>query len=256
MSWRTFRIALAVLVSSPIFAGPSLAQAIDRTDVEMTQRRLNALGYQAGEVDGILGPRTRSALRAWQADAGLAVTGELTPAAIERLETARTAPAAADLTEAEMRRMGMLSSAVRNVQRQLKEAGYDVGPVDGVPGPRTRAAIRRYQQAQDLPATGRISSSLLAQLEQEETREYEVEAILAGMGRLDVYVRDIQQELRDHGFYAGGDTGEITPGLRAAIRDYQAAADLPVTGQVTEALLDHLRFSRPEIVSEQRARRE
>jgi len=41
------------------------------------QRVLARKGYYRGVVDGELGPQSRSAIRAWQADAGLRVTGQL-----------------------------------------------------------------------------------------------------------------------------------------------------------------------------------
>jgi len=50
---------------------------------------------------------------------------------------------------------GMSSEQVRQVQQQLTEKGYAVGPIDGVMGPRTRAALRSYQQQNNLSgATG------------------------------------------------------------------------------------------------------
>jgi hypothetical protein len=39
-------------------------------------------------------------------------------------------------------------------QERLKAAGFDPGYLDGVIGPRTRDALRRYQASQGLPATG------------------------------------------------------------------------------------------------------
>ncbi len=43
------------------------------------------------------------------------------------------------------------SSKVRNVQNALKAAGYDPGPVDGVMGVRTQAALKQYQTDKGLP---------------------------------------------------------------------------------------------------------
>jgi hypothetical protein len=43
---------------------------------------------------------------------------------------------------------------VGQVQEQLQQAGLNPGPIDGVLGPRTKAALRRYQASQGLPATG------------------------------------------------------------------------------------------------------
>jgi peptidoglycan hydrolase-like protein with peptidoglycan-binding domain len=45
---------------------------------------------------------------------------------------------------------------VKAVQQALKDKGHDPGQVDGKLGPRTQAALRDFQQAQGMAATGRI----------------------------------------------------------------------------------------------------
>lgn len=44
-------------------------------------------------------------------------------------------------------------------QARLKAAGFDPGPIDGVLGPRTQAALRRYQASQGLPETGALDDA-------------------------------------------------------------------------------------------------
>jgi len=39
---------------------------------------------------------------------------------------------------------GARASHVREVQEALAAAGYDPGPIDGIMGPRTKSAIRKY----------------------------------------------------------------------------------------------------------------
>ncbi len=56
------------------------------------------------------------------------------------------------------------SELVAGIQRQLKEQGFDPGPVDGKLGPKTRRAIRAYQRAADLKVDGRPSPELLERL--------------------------------------------------------------------------------------------
>ena len=51
-------------------------------------------------------------------------------------------------------------ATVREVQDGLAQRGYDVGPVDGRLGPRTKAAIREYEQQNGLPVDGLASGSL------------------------------------------------------------------------------------------------
>ena len=56
------------------------------------------------------------------------------------------------------------SGTVRDVQQALQDKGYDVGPVDGVIGPRTQSALRQFQQQQGIPSSGRLDSQTLGAL--------------------------------------------------------------------------------------------
>jgi len=49
--------------------------------------------------------------------------------------------------------------SVRAAQQKLNELGYDAGTADGVMGNKTRAALRDFQRARNLPQTGRIDSA-------------------------------------------------------------------------------------------------
>jgi len=51
-----------------------------------------------------------------------------------------------------------------SVQRKLRKLGYYNGSVDGDIGPKSRAAIRAYQEENGLEATGQINRALLASL--------------------------------------------------------------------------------------------
>lgn len=54
-------------------------------------------------------------------------------------------------------REGNTGRAVTQLQTSLKMIGYDPGVVDGSFGPRTRAAVEVFQQAQDLPVNGTVA---------------------------------------------------------------------------------------------------
>ena len=58
---------------------------------------------------------------------------------------------------------------VRQVQQKLNDIGYHAGSVDGVLGPHTESALRQFQRARNLDATGHIDSKTLAALERERT---------------------------------------------------------------------------------------
>jgi peptidoglycan hydrolase-like protein with peptidoglycan-binding domain/DNA invertase Pin-like site-specific DNA recombinase len=57
------------------------------------------------------------------------------------------------------------SDRVREVQRRLIRLGYRPGPVDGLFGPRTRAATRWFQYKHGLALTGRVNRSTLVVLQ-------------------------------------------------------------------------------------------
>lgn len=54
------------------------------------QRRLTELGYKTGPVDGVVGPRTRAAIRAFERDSGMPETGQVTPELVEALAASVT----------------------------------------------------------------------------------------------------------------------------------------------------------------------
>ena len=64
---------------------PEDQPALSREEVKDLQERLSAAGYDAGSADGILGPGTRRAISAFQADAGLVADGFPDPATIDTL---------------------------------------------------------------------------------------------------------------------------------------------------------------------------
>ena len=63
-------------------AGPD-----DPPTIIYVQQQLNALGYDAGSADGVLGPRTQVALSAYQSAKGLDSNGRITPRLLQSLRT-------------------------------------------------------------------------------------------------------------------------------------------------------------------------
>ena len=72
-------------VSSP--AAVEAALGLDRASRRTVQRGLSGAGFSAGTPDGVFGPSTRSAIRAWQASRGSAPTGYLDAALLSALGT-------------------------------------------------------------------------------------------------------------------------------------------------------------------------
>ena len=103
--------------------------------VRRVQQRLIELEYLKGKADGIAGPMTEAAMKAFQADNGLEATGELDAATLRALTAA--AP-----------------ENVIGVQQRLIDLGYLRGEADGKWGRQSAAAMKLFQQLHELEATG------------------------------------------------------------------------------------------------------
>ncbi len=117
------------------------------------QSLLTDAGFSPGPVDGIFGSVTESAVRAFQSADGLSVDG------IVGLQTFGALSGGAP--RAIIARFGDTGPAVVEVQYLLTGAGFAPGPVDGIFGPLTRAAVRALQTARGLPIDGIVDQATL-----------------------------------------------------------------------------------------------
>jgi murein DD-endopeptidase MepM/ murein hydrolase activator NlpD len=150
------RVVLATVVCALICAPAALGAS---ADVAALQVALRARGLYAGDIDGVTGPQTQSAVRRLQARRGLVVDGIAGPATRRALGR-RGRP-----------RLGSRPLAVRargwdvaGLQFLLGRAGFPSGPMDGELGPRTDAALRRFQTWAGLAADGVAGPATLARL--------------------------------------------------------------------------------------------
>jgi peptidoglycan hydrolase-like protein with peptidoglycan-binding domain len=65
---------------------------------------------------------------------------------------------------AEGGRQAVSRARIRQAQKRLQAAGQAPGPIDGWPGPQTRAALRQYQQRKGLRVTGTLDAQTLKAL--------------------------------------------------------------------------------------------
>ena len=67
-------------------------RALSRAEIEEMQEHLTTLGFNAGRADGVPGPRTRRAVRAYQRVSGLPADGYASVELLRNLRAAATAP--------------------------------------------------------------------------------------------------------------------------------------------------------------------
>lgn len=105
------------------------------------------------------------------------------------------------------------------VQRRLSRLGYDTGPLEGVAGVRTSAALREFQSCNGLEPHGRLDRS---------TRS------LLSLSDDDVYVRAAPREIREL-------QGVDPPSVASIPRDFAGSdpldlSSMPTPGDATEPL--------------------
>ena len=123
--------------------------------VRSLQAKLTTDGFSPGPVDGRFGPLTRAAVARFQRADGLAVDGIVGPHTRHGLAAGGLLPGAGSIWPA---------NRVRRLQRRLQRSGFSPGRADGRYGPRTPAAVRRFQHARHLPASGIASAATLRAL--------------------------------------------------------------------------------------------
>jgi peptidoglycan hydrolase-like protein with peptidoglycan-binding domain len=247
------------------------------------QAVLNALGYVGADnaplkVDGIVGPNTQFALRAFQSDHGLPTTGRpdqttktalaaaiaqrgiLVPAPIVHPLHA-TAPVAAPPPAGVV----MTNSQIQESLNSLGYFGPDEQPlkVDGLIGPKSLFAVKRFQQHAGLVVDGRpgpltkaaLVDALRAQTQSPAALYHPAAAAPATVPAVAhpqargvvpiVTNQQVQAALNALGF-KGADgrplkvDGAIGPNSQAAVRAFQNASGLKadaIPGQITKSAL-------------------
>lgn len=75
-----------ILIFAAILVGLSAPCLAGSEEIETLQWRLLFLGYDVGPTNGVVGPDTRAAIRAFEHDQGLPETGEPSEALMRRTE--------------------------------------------------------------------------------------------------------------------------------------------------------------------------
>src|SRR5262249_29171849 len=156
---------------------------------------------------------------------------------------------------------------LRAVQRELATRGFDVGPIDGKPSDKTRAAISAYQKSQGLPVTGAASDELLRRILlgaslQSEGATGSVKVVTSGTAKskpataegvaskqatdsakskVAPTVKAVQQTLADLGYAPGRADGTMGDATTRAITAFQRDRKMAATGRITPELLRELK---------------
>jgi len=249
---------LALAMAAMLCAGARAAELKtgDRGgSVLRVQNQLFAQGFLAEEGDGHFGRNTESAVRAFQQENGLEVTGVVDDATFELLlysDAARMTEASERLSKlgypdvdfaaalslfqrfSGLEPTGELDDATRSallareavkcalpVQQRLIWYGYLSGAADGIYGAASRAAMAQFQSANGLEPTGEIDAASAA--------------LLMSDGAVGDPVRMVQQRLIDLGYLSGAADGKFGAQSASALKRFQELHGLDATGEIDDA---------------------
>lgn len=142
----------AIIASAPV---PSLESTGDRElkktasltitveEVRRAQTLLKTAGFDPGRIDGAFGPKTKFALVRLRS--GCVGLNDLLQGA--ELDKLAPSPEVSISNRNDAARTTVRKEEIRLIQVRLKDAGFDPGPVDGIAGAKTRAAVERFRSA-------------------------------------------------------------------------------------------------------------
>lgn len=138
------------------------------------QRILAEMNLYSGEIDGLTGPQTRSAIETYRRAVGMTASAEIDDQLLAQLGASPRAESAApplpygspgtDLIQTASSTPDVPDPMVMRIQAGLKAFGNEGIEIDGVVGERTRAAILEFQALFGLPETGEADQTLYAKM--------------------------------------------------------------------------------------------
>ncbi|MGI6691932.1 MAG: peptidoglycan-binding protein [Christensenellales bacterium] len=233
--------------------------------VTRLQERLVALGYYAVAPDGIFDSNDIAALKAFQKNNGLTVSG-VADLGTQRALYAETAVAAPGVTASPAPapttamdyypvtlRIGLSGEAVRAMQTRLIALQYLKGKADGIFGTATAAAVTAFQRANGLKADGLAGKETLGKLYGADARPQETpkptatpsptqeeDALSLAVGDTGQEVVSMQLRLITLQYLTGGADGIYGPKTALAVRAFQSNNNLNVTGSADYITLGRL----------------
>jgi peptidoglycan hydrolase-like protein with peptidoglycan-binding domain len=155
--------SVAVASSRLVGPGDGFGLAGGAPRVRLIQRKLAAMGFAPGPIDGLYGPITTAAVARFQQSRGLVPDGIVGPITRAALNRGGLSLGAGFLQPRGLR-------AVRSLQRELRRTGFSPGPIDGRYGLGTTRAVRRFQSAHRLTPNGVAGTRTMHALVVDSTR--------------------------------------------------------------------------------------
>jgi len=137
----------AFLLTSVVFAD-TLQNGSKGMEVKKLQQQLKSLGYFKGEITGYFGSVTEVAVKSFQKKSGISVDGIVGSSTYKKV-----------FEQSKLIAMQTEREKIIKIQQNLIKLGLYNGKADGINGSGTTAAIKQFQAANQLEASGSLDAA-------------------------------------------------------------------------------------------------
>ena len=210
--------------------------SFNKAYVQEVQSMLKALGYYTGDITGNIGNKTENAVEAFQKANNLSADGIPGPNTYARLQSVYKNKGGSSISSGSGLRLGSSGADVRNMQQDLTTLGYYWAEVTGNFGEKTRDAVKRFQEKNNLTADGVAGSDTLNAIAAAMRKGgYTSSSSVPTGASLSLNtkseaVRAMQEALKKLGYYSAEITGNFGSKTEAAVKEFQRDYGLTADG--------------------------
>ena len=211
-------------------ATSSSSSSTDSNTIKSVQTMLKSLKYYSGEITGNVGDKTKTAIKKFQKEYDLTADGVAGPLTIAKLESVYNDKGGSSVTTATSSsglKLGSTGAKVRDLQQDLTTLGYYWADITGSFGSKTEAAVKNFQEKNNLTADGIAGTKTLNAVASAISRNggssgssYSSGTTLK-LGVESAAVTQMQKDLKQLGYYYADITGKFGTKTEAAVKEFQ-----------------------------------
>ena len=212
------------------------------SNVGILQKYLLEYGYYAGEIDSEYSDIVEAAVKEFQKENALSQSGVVDINMRNLLISGDVVYESnyQKTLSVQPVKFGDKGIAVKLLQTRLKALGYYSGKIDGIFSTATQTAVTLFQKVHDLETTGIADQTTRIRINAESAVPYlqikgaadEIPVFKYGMAS--DHIATLQSYLYGHGYYFDVMDGIFGSNMLAAVKKFQVANGLEVTGEIDE----------------------
>ncbi len=198
--------------------------------IKSVQTMLKELGYYTGDITGNVGEKTKNAIKKFQGEYDLTKDGVAGPLTVAKLESVYNSKGGSSSTvtssSASGLKLGSTGAKVRDLQMDLTTLGYYWADITGNFGSKTEAAVKNFQEKNNLKADGVAGTKTINAIAAAIARKGGAASSSASGTTLKLNsqgtaVSNLQTDLKQLGYYYADITGNFGSKTEAAVKAFQ-----------------------------------